>query len=248
MTDDSTKATGTIVELASKAGGFFARVLNTVPEDFVGLIGGDWLRHKRAQNWIDLELRTRKIIQEKGFDGKWKTISPKFFIEWSESASLESDDSIKRIWSNLMAATLDPKQRLDEEPFLIDALKMVDKATASAFSKIYSASYHDKDVLDPYIVTYTSIEITEGVTKTPNLIGYQLEHWPRISIGDIKGGFECLQKLAVLGLITGLDSNATTKERNILLHAGTGNPERVLFLVSTTWLGQKLHRVVNYAN
>lgn len=246
MPDDSTA----ILDIASKAGSYFAKILDTAPNDLVGLAGGDWLRHKRMQNWIDLEMKTRRIIQEKGFDGKWRTISPKFFIEWSESASLESNESIKNMWSNLMAATLDPNQRLDEEPFLIDALKRIDHRSAASFEQIYAASYYDKDVLDPYVPTYTSVEITEAVTDKPFPVngGYQLEHWPRIKISDIKGGFETLQKLAVLGLVTGLDSDATTKEKNIMLHAGTSNPKRVLFLISTTWLGQKLHRVVRYAD
>jgi hypothetical protein len=33
-----------------RIGGYLKQILGTVPEDLVGMLGGDWLRAKRAEN------------------------------------------------------------------------------------------------------------------------------------------------------------------------------------------------------
>jgi hypothetical protein len=48
--DEQAKAAQEALKTARAAGSYFAEVLGTVPHDVVGLLGGDWLRVKRAEN------------------------------------------------------------------------------------------------------------------------------------------------------------------------------------------------------
>jgi len=238
------KTAGKAIDIASKAGSFFATVLGTVPEDIVGIAGGDWLRQQRINNWVKLEARTKEIAKKYNVDESRSSISPKFFIEWSESASLETHETIRDLWASLMSATIDPKYNLEEEPFLIDTLKRLDANSVQAFIKIYNMSYHAKGDFDPYEAIYTAVEVTENETVGSVLDsgGFNMESLPKVSLLEIKGHFRTLQKLAVLGLIDGVDTQHTL----LSSHGITAPNKKNLSTLKATWLGQQLFQLVRY--
>ncbi len=225
-----------IVELATKAGTYFAKILGSAPEDLIGAAGGDWLRHYRVQNWMALEQKTKEIAKNLGYEATGRKISPKFFIEWSEQASKESDESIQKMWASLLANCLDPKSGpSNEDLFIVDALRRMEPESAKAFEVIYDLSFQPKEHWDAYTFAYLDIFVTEGLSA--QAVGNEYEGTePRLSIRDIHGEHETVQKLDVLGLVSG-----AAKSPDLVQRGWTGQDERELFVLKPTWLGQKLY-------
>jgi hypothetical protein len=55
------KATVVVVKVAGDAGSYLARVLDSIPDDLLGLVVGDWLKHKRRRHLGVLEVNTKRI-------------------------------------------------------------------------------------------------------------------------------------------------------------------------------------------
>ena len=71
MTDEKAKAIGEvakttseIVKAAGGLGNYLAGVVGSIPEDALGLLGGDWLHNQRRRHLAELEARTAQIRKE----------------------------------------------------------------------------------------------------------------------------------------------------------------------------------------
>ncbi len=47
-----------VAQLTRELGGFLGKVFGTLPQDTVGVLGGDWLHHIRVRNAKKLQKRT----------------------------------------------------------------------------------------------------------------------------------------------------------------------------------------------
>ena len=56
---------GTSVELVRSFGGYLAEVFGTVPHDAVGLLGGDWLKIRRMENFARIRELSKEILDER---------------------------------------------------------------------------------------------------------------------------------------------------------------------------------------
>jgi len=69
ITDEQAKAIQESAKLGQDAlgvikdlGGYLREILGTVPEDFVGLIGSDWLNVRRADNMARIAAKARERL------------------------------------------------------------------------------------------------------------------------------------------------------------------------------------------
>ena len=125
-------------------------MVGTVPQDVIGIVG-DRLRHFRMRNYARLEKETQKLIKRLGFEGRWRTVSPSFFIEWRDAATLAEDDGLVKIWTAIFAAAANPDYDLRQDPFLVTIIRDLLPEDARAFQLIYdlSTTGHDGIPLPP---------------------------------------------------------------------------------------------------
>src|ERR1700730_14559520 len=83
------------------------QALGTIPEDLLGLAGGDWLREKREQNRDRLKRRTKEILKSRGVTPDQETAAPLLLEEISKAAEYEQRPEIQEIWARLLAAAID---------------------------------------------------------------------------------------------------------------------------------------------
>ena len=62
------KTTGKALDAAQEGGAYLSRMLGTVPEDVVGLLGGDLLRQYRIRNWDRISQKTFDKLDQRGIE------------------------------------------------------------------------------------------------------------------------------------------------------------------------------------
>jgi hypothetical protein len=112
-------------QLTREVGYFFGKVFGSVPQDFVGVIGGDWLHEIRERNLYQLKLRTEAIKRERSQTSDLTPLSPSEAIPLLRAAADESRPELQELWARLLANATDP-QRPATIKILIDVLKELD--------------------------------------------------------------------------------------------------------------------------
>ncbi len=125
---EAAKAAGTALVVAAGAGGWLARTVGTIPEDILGIAGGDWLHQTRRRNLAKMEAKTAKSLD--GIDATRRTeASPSVVLPLLEAAADESREELQALWAALLAnACLDGGKRVRRAFF--DALRHMDPVDA----------------------------------------------------------------------------------------------------------------------
>jgi len=144
---EATKAvagtTGKAIELAGKAGNFWAKVFGEVPQDLVGLLGGDYLRHARHRNLERLGRETDRILSSRGITSP-KEVSASLAIPLLTAAEDENNDELRKLWTNLLANAMDPGRPDLLRHKLIDTLKQFNPLDAMILRELgkIQGAYH----------------------------------------------------------------------------------------------------------
>jgi hypothetical protein len=93
-------------KLAGKAIDYIAAILGTLPQDIVGLMGGDWIRVKRAENMAKVIEEARERLRERGVESP-QEVSLSLGIPLLRDSSDESREELVDLWSRLLAAAMD---------------------------------------------------------------------------------------------------------------------------------------------
>ncbi len=125
---EAAKAAGTALVVAAGAGGWLARTVGTIPEDILGIAGGDWLHQTRRRNLAKMEAKTAKSLD--GIDATRRTeASPSVVLPLLEAAADESREELQALWAALLAnACLDGGKRVRRAFF--DALRTMEPVDA----------------------------------------------------------------------------------------------------------------------
>lgn len=121
----------TSLETARALGGYLARVLGTVPEDIVGLLGGDWLRLRRVENAIGMMKTARRINADRGVKEEPAPLS--VALPLLEFAADEDREPLVDLWARLLAAALDPAKRNAVRRRFIEIVKEMEPLDAAVF-------------------------------------------------------------------------------------------------------------------
>src|ERR1700731_1186293 len=122
--EEASKAASKAIEAGMQAGKYVGGVLGNLPHNLVGFID-DWVAHKRARRWAELQAETDKILRERGVENQ-EDVSPSVAIPLIAAAIDEDREILKQMWAKLLAAALDPNRTASVRPALIAALKQMD--------------------------------------------------------------------------------------------------------------------------
>jgi hypothetical protein len=137
------KATRTGIEATTKLGGFVARVINEPIEHVTGIIS-DRLRYMRWERQFRLRDRVIENIRKRGLEnefnnGQLNVVPPKLALPIIENASLEEDDELQDIWSNLLTSALDPNFDGQVRAAYIDIIKQLEVIDVHVLNLIHQS-------------------------------------------------------------------------------------------------------------
>lgn len=114
--------TSTLAEKGFDAAkGFLNKLIGGQVEEY-GLMNQDNVRLKRFKNQLSIVTKAQKMVEESGLD--IKQISIKTLVPLLEYASLEDDETLQQMWSNLLVNYIDVNQKLESSifPFILSQL------------------------------------------------------------------------------------------------------------------------------
>jgi hypothetical protein len=124
----SAKAAERAIAAFEGLGGWASKVLGTVPEDIVGILGGDWLRVRRSENLANMLWRAIARLDARKQEPSNPALS--LTIPIMVAAAEESRDELQDIWARLLAAALDPTRQRKFRILFIEVAKKLDPVDA----------------------------------------------------------------------------------------------------------------------
>jgi hypothetical protein len=104
---ETAKTAGKLIDATVGFGGWVKQTLGTIPEDVLGLVGGDWLHQKRKRNLRELEAKTSEILLSIGAGPPFEP-SPSIVVPLLVGAADESRPELQDLWAALLASALQP--------------------------------------------------------------------------------------------------------------------------------------------
>jgi hypothetical protein len=129
ISDEQAKLGQEALKALQKVGGFLRETFGTVPEDIVGLLGGDWLMVRRAENLARIFERAKERLRERGINNP-EPASLSITLPLLITAADESRAELEDIWARLLAAAADPSRTKAFRNAFIGAVKKLDPLDA----------------------------------------------------------------------------------------------------------------------
>ena len=123
-------------DITKQLGGYLARVFGTMPEDIVGLVVGDWLRHLRIRNLARINQRTEEILKEREILDKTEPVSPSIALPLLQAAQDETREELRELWARMLANAMDPSRSSAVRQSIINTVKAFDPLDAILISFI----------------------------------------------------------------------------------------------------------------
>lgn len=127
--EESAKTGRALIEAGSSLASFVGKALDTAAEDTIGLLGVDYLRHLRIRNLDKIVRKTEETLRARGVEDP-EQISPKALLQDLEAASEEADETLRDMWANLLANSMDPNKDTSLQHIFIDTLKQMEPIDA----------------------------------------------------------------------------------------------------------------------
>lgn len=135
----STKA----LEIGGKLGSFLSRVFGAVPEDMVGVLGGDYLHHIRIRNAEKLMERTSEILKDRSIKKDTIPLSPNIALLLLNAAQDESREELQELWARMLANAMDPNRSSVIRQSVIAAVKAFDPLDAKVIEAAFKLLSED---------------------------------------------------------------------------------------------------------
>jgi abortive infection alpha-like protein len=130
ISDEQAKAAQEALKTLEGLGGYLKETLGTVPQDLVGLLGGDWLKVKRAENLVRTVEKMRERLKARGVEPA-EPPSLSLLLPILVAAAEESRDELQDIWARLLAAAADPSRAKSFRIQFIETVKKMDPLDAA---------------------------------------------------------------------------------------------------------------------
>ncbi|HUA68649.1 MAG TPA: Abi-alpha family protein, partial [Candidatus Saccharimonadales bacterium] len=131
MTDEQAKAvqevaktSGKLVETTGKVGGFISKIIGGASTQVGGILE-DWAKFYRYKNLLRVADKVEAIHAQRKIEGKTIPIPPRMAIPLLESASLEDDETLQKVWARLIANSTDPNFRESSHPGYVEIIKQM---------------------------------------------------------------------------------------------------------------------------
>jgi hypothetical protein len=134
-TGELAKTSGKVVDASTSFGSWLSKTLGTIPEDLLGIAGGDWVHEQRKRNLISLQAKTAEI-RERINAGPPQEPSVSVVLPLLRAASDEARPELQMLWAGLLTAALQPDggQRVRRAYF--DTLTQMEPLDAVLFDAI----------------------------------------------------------------------------------------------------------------
>lgn len=132
--EELAKTTGLGIELLKSAGGYFAKVLGTVPEDLVGVLGGDALRARRVRNCIRQIQAAEELLKAQNVQSQPPPLA--LVTPIVEGGMDEERPELADLWAKLLAAAMDPARMGQIRQSFISTVKSMDPLDALALDAL----------------------------------------------------------------------------------------------------------------
>ena len=136
---EAAKAVTKSGEVLLAAGGWMANVLGTLPQDILGLGGGDLIHEVRVRNLDRLKRRTAEILEARRVSPDRQAVRPNILIPIAATAADESREELQELFARLLANALDPNTTERVRPSFIGTLKSLDPIDALLFKLVIEA-------------------------------------------------------------------------------------------------------------
>ncbi|WPB86608.1 Abi-alpha family protein [Sediminicoccus rosea] len=108
------------------------QTLGTIPEDLLGIAGGDWLHQQRQRNVLAMKAKTEEIRLRIGA-GPPNAPSPSVVLPLLIGAADESRPELQDLWAALLASALQPDGGERVRRAFFDTLKAMEPVDARLF-------------------------------------------------------------------------------------------------------------------
>jgi Abortive infection alpha len=135
ISDEQAKLGKEIVEAIRGLFGGLTDIFGDLPKDLVGLIAGDRVKVRRAEQLAILSAKTKKRLQDRGITEP-DPPSLKLALPILAAAGDESQEGLQDLWAGLLAAAMDPKRQGLVRQALISTVKEMDAFDALVFDVI----------------------------------------------------------------------------------------------------------------
>jgi hypothetical protein len=114
-------------------------LLGDLPQDAVGLLGGDWLREVRIRNISRLRARSAEKLKERGISPDECHIDPSAIVPLVAAAQDRcNDEHLLELWARLLASAMDPATASLARRANVDLLKQLDGTDARVLNCIWT--------------------------------------------------------------------------------------------------------------
>ena len=135
ISDEQAKAIQEALKTLQGLGGFLEKTFGTVPQDLVGLLGGDWLKVRRAENIARILEKAKERLKARHVETP-EPASLSIALPILVAAADESRDELQDIWARLLAAAADLNRARFFRIIFIEIAKKLDPLDASVLHEI----------------------------------------------------------------------------------------------------------------
>jgi hypothetical protein len=135
ISDEQAKALQEAFKTLQGLGGFLKKTFGTVPEDLVGLLGGDLLKVRRLENLARITEKARERLKARRVDDT-EPPSISILLPIIVAAADEDRDELQDIWARLLAAGADPARAKSFRLAFVDAIKQMDPLDAAVLGAV----------------------------------------------------------------------------------------------------------------
>jgi hypothetical protein len=134
ISDEQAKAIQEALKTLQGLGGFLKDTFGTLPQDVIGLLGGDYLKVKRAENLYRTFEKARKRLEDNHVQEP--DAPPSLAIPIMLAAADEGRDELQDIWAALLAAAADPARNKAFRLKFIEIAKQLDPLDVVVLAKL----------------------------------------------------------------------------------------------------------------
>jgi hypothetical protein len=141
LSDEQAKAIQEALKTLRGIGGFLKQTFGTVPEDMIGLLGGDWLKARRMENFARIAGKAQRRLKLRNITS---TIPPRLpiLLPLVNAAADEEDDELQDLWARLLAAAADPARAKSFRAAFVNAAKKMDPLDAAALKALPTSHFN----------------------------------------------------------------------------------------------------------
>lgn len=167
---ETAKFGGKVVDAAVGAGGYLARVVGTIPEDVLGVAGGDWLHQQRKRNLARMQAKTAAILHREGA-AIMGDPSPSVVVPLLQAAADEGREELQDLWAALLAQAMKGERRVRRQFF--EVLRQMEPADVLVLRLWMKASAAGTYPINGRKLPLDAAAIEMGLTSTEYQLSLQ---------------------------------------------------------------------------